>query len=243
MSPTYTFTSAFLMFFFYFPIHLSKISLFLWGCRVDDLDSMRKFLQFLTPAHIMAIAIIIYSVVAPPGNEPILIAVQLLWIHFQVIVGTLVVLVLTTDPESSVLLNQKPDKKTDPLFTINMTKQILGQLYYQSAIILIFHVFGSQILGFHHIDDSSLQEHHSDIVRTFVFNVFIFNSFNCRHLDQKWNVFEGMWRNWYFMAIITIGVSPHLCLYRGLKCSIRGCHTSPDMFHWWFSFRRHPHAR
>ncbi|KAH9021985.1 hypothetical protein EDB84DRAFT_1511250 [Lactarius hengduanensis] len=164
---------------------------------------MRKFLQFLTPAHIMAVAIIIYSVVRPPENEPILVAVQLLWIYFQVIVGTSAALAPTTDPESSVLLNQKPDKKADPLFTINMTKQILGQLYYQSAIILIFH------------------EHHSDIVRTFVFNVFvfaqIFNSFNCRRLDQKLNVFEGMWRNWYFMAIITIGV-----VVQVLVCSIGG---------------------
>ncbi|KAH9164442.1 cation-transporting P-type ATPase [Lactarius sanguifluus] len=102
-----------------------------------------------------------------------------------------------------------------------MTKQILGQLYYQSAIILIFHVFGLQILGFHHIDDSSLKEHHSDIVRTFVFNVFvftqIFNSFNCRRLDQKLNVFEGMWRNWYFIAIITIEVAIQV-----LICSIGG---------------------
>ncbi|KAH9025688.1 hypothetical protein EDB83DRAFT_2230503 [Lactarius deliciosus] len=102
-----------------------------------------------------------------------------------------------------------------------MTKHILGQLYYQSAIISIFHVFGSQILGFHHIDDSSLKEHHSDIVRTFVFNVFvfaqIFNSFNCRRLDQKLNVFEGMWRNWYFMAIITIGV-----VVQVLICSVGG---------------------
>ncbi|KAH9046606.1 hypothetical protein EDB84DRAFT_1264752, partial [Lactarius hengduanensis] len=195
---TYTFPT-FLFFSSLIPIHLSTIILFARGRRVDDSDSMRKFLQFLAPAHLMAVAIMLYFAVGPPENEPILSAVQLLWIHFQVIVGILAALALATNPGSSVvLLDQKPDTKTDPLFTINVTKQILGQSYYQSAIILIFHIFGSQILGFHHTDDSSLKKH-TNIVRTLVFNVFvfaqIFNSFNCRRLDQKLNVFEGMWRN------------------------------------------------
>ncbi|KAH9021986.1 cation transporting ATPase [Lactarius hengduanensis] len=102
-----------------------------------------------------------------------------------------------------------------------MIKQILGQSYYQSTIILIFHAFGSQILGFHRTDDSSLTKHHSDIMRTLVFNVFvfsqIFNSFNCRRLDQKLNVFEGLWRNWYFMAVVTIEV-----VVQVLICSVGG---------------------
>ncbi|KAH9044553.1 cation transporting ATPase [Lactarius pseudohatsudake] len=144
----------------------------------------------------MAVAIMLYFAVGPPENEPILSTVQLLWIHFQVIVGTLAALALATGPGSSVLLlDQKPDTKTDPLYTIDMTKQILGQSYYQSAIILIFHIFGSQILGFHHTDDSSLKKHHTNIMRTLVFNVFvfaqIFNSFNCRRLGQKLNVSRG----------------------------------------------------
>ncbi|KAH9028981.1 hypothetical protein EDB85DRAFT_2147597 [Lactarius pseudohatsudake] len=152
----------------------------------------------------MAVAIMLYFAVGPPENEPILSAVQLFWIHSQVIVGTLAALALATNPGSSVLLDQKPDTKTDP-----------------SAIILIFHIFGSQILGFHHTDDSSLKKHHTNIMRTLVFNMFVFaqvsNSFNCRRLDQKLNVFEGMWRNWYIMAIITIGV-----VVQVLICSVGG---------------------
>ncbi|KAH9174557.1 hypothetical protein EDB89DRAFT_1848806 [Lactarius sanguifluus] len=179
--------------------------------RVNDSDSMRKFLQFLAPAHIMAVAIMLYPLVGSSGIEPILSAMQLLWIHFQVIVVTFAVLVLATDPGSPVLFNQKPDKKLFKSLTINMTKQILGQSYYQSTIIIIFHAFGSQILGFHHTDNSSLTKHYSVIIRTLIFNVFvfaqIFNSFNCCRLDQKLNVFEGLWRNWYFIAVVTIGVS------------------------------------
>ncbi|KAH9174623.1 hypothetical protein EDB89DRAFT_1817962, partial [Lactarius sanguifluus] len=179
-------------------------------------DSMHKFLQFLAPAHIMAIAIMLYPLVGSSGIEPILSAMQLLWIHFQVIIGTFATLALATDPGSPVLFNQKPDKKPFKSLTINMTKQILGQSYYQSTIIIIFHAFGSQILGFHCTNDSSLTKHHSVIIWTPVFNVFvfaqIFNSFNCHHLDQKLNIFEGLWRNWYFIAVVTIGVSLRLLL-------------------------------
>ncbi|KAH9042862.1 cation-transporting P-type ATPase [Lactarius hengduanensis] len=163
----------------------------------------------------------LHPILRSSGIEPILSAVQLLWIHFQVIVGTFAALALATDPGSPVLLNQKPDKKPFKFLTINVTKQILGQSYYQSTIIIIFHVFGSQILGFHRTDDSSLTKHHSVIIRTLVFNVFvfaqIFKSFNCRRLDQKLNVFEGMWKNWYFMAVVTIEV-----VVQVLICSVGG---------------------
>ncbi|KAH9054959.1 hypothetical protein EDB87DRAFT_1644132 [Lactarius vividus] len=122
-SPSYTFTSALYMFATFIPLHLSfqVSSVYLRGCRVSDLHSMRKFLQFLSPAHLVATAIIIYSVASPPETEPILIAVQLLWIYFHVIAGTLAALALATDLEPSVPLDQKLDKKPDPLFTIHMT--------------------------------------------------------------------------------------------------------------------------
>ncbi|KAH9024010.1 hypothetical protein EDB83DRAFT_2230929 [Lactarius deliciosus] len=202
------------------PCHLISIIQILRDCRVNDSDSMRKFLQFLAPAHILAVAIMLYPIVGSSGIEPILSAVQLLWIHFQVIIG-ITFAALATDPGSPVLLGQGPDRKQFKSLTINMIKQILGQSYYQSTIIIIFHAFGSQILGFHRTNDSSLTKHHSDIIRTLVFNVFvfaqIFNSFNCRRLDQKLNVFEGLWRNWYFMAVVTIEV-----VVQVLICSVGG---------------------
>ncbi|KAH9021987.1 cation-transporting P-type ATPase [Lactarius hengduanensis] len=102
-------------------------------------------------------------------------------------------LALATDPASPVLLDRNPDKKTDPLVTVNMTKRIIGQS--SVLIILTFHFLGSQILGFHHTDDSTLKKHHNDIVWTLIFNMFvfaeIFNSFNCRRLDRKLNVLRG----------------------------------------------------
>ena len=170
-------------------------------------NSVRQFLQFQILGNITAIVTTFVWALASSEEEPVLSAVRLLWANL--IMDTFAAFVLATDPVSPVVLQRKPDKKTDPLFTVNMTKQILGQAFYQIAMILIFHFLGSQILGFHHTEDATVQKHHDDIVRTLIFNAFvfaqIFNSINCRRLDRKLNVFEGMTKNWYFMAIITIG--------------------------------------
>ena len=178
-------------------------------------DSVRKFLQFQISGNLTAIVITFVWALASSEKKPVLSTVQLLWVNL--IVDTFAALKLATDPASPVVLARKPEKKTDPLFTINMTKQILGQAIYQIAVILIFHFLGLQILGFRHIEDSTLQKHHDDIVRTLSFNALvfaqIFNSFNCRQLDRKMNVFEGMTKNWYFMAITVIGPFPCLCLF------------------------------
>jgi len=66
---------------------------------------------------------------------------------------------------------------------------------------LVFHFAGRQILG-----------SQNDVeVQTFVFNAFvfaqIFNSVNCRRLDRKLNIFEGITRNWYFMLITLMEIA------------------------------------
>jgi Ca2+-transporting ATPase len=191
----------------------SIVNAIMWGRCVND--AVRKFLQFQISTNVTAVVITFVWALASSAEEGLLSAVQLLWIN--IIMDTFAALALATDPISPVLLNRKPDRKTDPLFTVNMLKQILGQAYYQIVIILLFHFLGSQILGFHHTDDSTLQKQHDAVVQTLVFNAFvfaqIFNSFNCRRLDRKLNVFEGMSKNWYFMSITTIGLSArlHLC--------------------------------
>jgi Ca2+-transporting ATPase len=183
----------------------SIVKAIMWGRCVND--AVRKFLQFQITTNITAVVITFVTALASSGEEGALSAVQLLWINL--IMDTFAALALATDPASPVLLNRKPDKKTDPLFTVDMLKQILGQSVYQIVVILIFHFLGSQILGFHHSDDSSIQKHNDAVVQTLVFNAFVFaqitNSLNCRRLDRKLNVFEGMLQNWYFLAITFIG--------------------------------------
>ena len=191
----------------------SIVKAIMWGRCVKD--SVRKFLQFQISAKVTAVVITFVWALASSSKESPLSAVQLLWVNL--IMDAFATLALATDRASSVQLDRKPDKKTDPLFTINMMKQILGQAIYQITVILIFHFLGPHILGFQHTDQLIVQKHYDGIVRTLIFNAFvfaqIFNSFNCRRLDRKLNVFEGMTKNWYFMAIIVIGSFPRVRLW------------------------------
>ena len=190
----------------------SIVKTIIWGRSVTD--SVRKFLQFQISAKVTALVITFVWALASSSDESPLSAVQLLWVNL--IMDAFAALALATDRASSVQLDRKPDKRKDPLFSVNMIKQILGQAIYQITVILIFHFLGLHILGFRPTDDATLQKHHLDTVRTLIFNSFvfaqIFNSFNCRRLDKKLNVFEGMTRNWYFMAITVIGSCPRVRL-------------------------------
>ena len=189
----------------------SVVKAIMWGRCVND--SVRKFLQFQISAKVTAVVTTFVWALASPSEEPPLSAIQLL--YADIVMDTFGALALATDRASSVQLERKP-KKTDPLITINMIKQILGQSAYQIAMILIFHFLGPQILGFRHTDDATSQKHHHDILRTLIFNAFvfaqIFNTINCRRLDSKLNVFEGVTKNRLFMVATVIGSSPYVRL-------------------------------
>lgn len=179
----------------------SIVKAIMWGRCVND--AVRKFLQFQISTNITAVIITFVSAVASTQEESVLSAVQLLWIN--IIMDTFAALALATDPASESLLDRKPDIHGTRLFTADMIKMILGQSIYQVAIILVFHFLGHMILG---LDHSDLGD---GIVRTLVFNTFvfaqIFNSINCRRLDNKLNIFEGIVKNRYFIVITLIGTS------------------------------------
>lgn len=177
----------------------SIVKAIIWGRCVND--AVRKFLQFQISVNITAVVITFVTALASNQEESVLSAVQLLWIN--IIMDTFAALALATDPASEAQLDRKPDKKTAPLFSTDMYKMILFQSTYQVIIILLFHFLGHRILGFDHSTNND------DIVRTLVFNSFvfaqIFNSINCRRLDRRMNVFEGMLGNYYFIGITLIG--------------------------------------
>ncbi|KAI0342676.1 calcium-translocating P-type ATPase [Trametopsis cervina] len=186
----------------------SIVKAIIWGRAVND--AVRKFLQFQISTNITAVIITFVSAVASASETSVLSAVQLLWIN--IIMDTFAALALATDPASYKSLERKPDKKTAPLFTVDMYKQIFGQSLYQTVITLVFHFLGAKILGISHSDDTVTQTHNDRIVQTLVFNIFVFaqvfNSINSRRLDNKLNIFEGILNNYYFMGItlLEIGV-------------------------------------
>lgn len=84
-----------------------------------------------------------------------------------------------------------------------MWKMIIGQSIFQLVVILVLYFAGGYILHYDvTIESEKLQ------LDTIIFNVFvwmqIFNELNCRRLDNKFNVFEGVHRNWFFLFINAI---------------------------------------
>jgi Ca2+-transporting ATPase len=182
----------------------SIVKAIMWGRCVND--AVRKFLQFQVTTNVVAVVITFVTAVANASETSVLSAVQLLWIN--IIMDTFAALALATDPASESLLDRKPTPQTEPLFTVDMYKQIMFQSIYQIIITLIFHFLGLKILD---LPDST---HNNSVLQTLVFNAFVFaqvaNSVNCRRLDRKLNVFEGLLKNYYFIAITLIGASSPL---------------------------------
>jgi len=86
-----------------------------------------------------------------------------------------------------------------------MKKMIIVQALYQLAITFLLY-YGSPkgILPLPGPDDIPA----SDQINTLVFNTFvwmqIFNQWNNRRLDNKFNIFEGLSKNWFFIGISAI---------------------------------------
>jgi len=177
----------------------------MWGRCVND--AVRKFLQFQVSINITAVITTIVTAVASGEEESVLSAVQLLWVN--IIMDTFAALALATDPARPSLLNRKPERNTAPLFTVPMSKQIFGQTIFSTALVLVLHFAGGPIFGYGQSDSLTDKRHDEEVKKTLVFNAFvfaqIFNSINCRRLDNHFNVFEGILSNWYFIIITILG--------------------------------------
>jgi Ca2+-transporting ATPase len=82
-----------------------------------------------------------------------------------------------------------------------MWKMIIGQAIYQLVVTFILYFAGESILGYE-------SEREREQLPALVFNVFvwmqIFNALNNRRLDNRFNVFEGITHNWFFVVILCI---------------------------------------
>ena len=181
-----------------------------WGRTVND--AVKKFLQASSPpcsdqvsltllkfqitVNITAVILTFISAVASNSETSVLTAVQLLWVNL--IMDTFAALALATDPPSPSMLKRRPEPKSAPLITFTMWKMIIGQSIYQLVVTLILYFGGVTILSYQ-------SSHEQMQLQTLVFNTFvwmqIFNQYNCRRLDNEWNVFEGVLKNYWFLSI------------------------------------------
>ncbi|KLO81918.1 unnamed protein product [Fusarium fujikuroi] len=177
----------------------SIITALKWGRAVND--AVQKFLQFQITVNITAVLLSFVTSMYDDKMEPILKAVQLLWINL--IMDTMAALALATDPPTDSILDRPPQPKSAPLITLNMWKMIIGQSIFQVVVVLVLYFAGDSILGYNtSIAAEKLQ------LDTIIFNMFvwmqIFNELNCRRLDNKFNVFVGIHRNLFFILINAI---------------------------------------
>ncbi|RMD44830.1 hypothetical protein DV735_g424, partial [Chaetothyriales sp. CBS 134920] len=182
----------------------STITALMWGRAVND--AVKKFLQFQITVNITAVVLTFVSAVSSESNHSVLTAVQLLWVNL--IMDTLAALALATDPPTKKILDRPPQPKSQPLITINMWKMIIGQSIYQLVVTFTLYFAGMRI--FNYPPSRRLQ------LDTVVFNSFvwmqIFNEFNNRRLDNKFNIFENIHKNFWFIGINCIMVGGQILI-------------------------------
>lgn len=88
---------------------------------------------------------------------------------------------------------------------------IVGQSIYQLVVTFVLYFAGGQILDYDLSDPQKKLELDTVIFNTFVW-MQVFNEFNNRRLDNKFNIFEGVHRNPFFIVIN--------CLMVGLQVAI-----------------------
>jgi Ca2+-transporting ATPase len=173
-------------------------------------DAVSKFLQFQITVNITAVTLAFVSAVVSPDNKSVLSAVQLLWVNL--IMDTFAALALATDAPTEKILDRKPTPKAASLITTNMWKMILGQALYQIVITFTLHFAGATILSYDITSNPELQAQ----LKTMVFNTFvwmqIFNQFNNRRLDNRLNIFEGVLRNYFFLAINAVMIGSQILI-------------------------------
>ncbi|KAL7946105.1 cation transporting ATPase [Trichoderma barbatum] len=170
-----------------------------WGRAVND--AVKRFLQFQLTVNITAVILTFVTAVSSESEKSVLTAVQLLWVNL--IMDTLAALALATDPPQDSVLDRKPEPKGSSIISTTMWKMIIGQAIYQLAITFLLYYGGVKVIQ--PIVGGELI--HED-VETLVFNTFvwmqIFNQWNNRRLDNKFNIFEGLSRNWFFIGISSL---------------------------------------
>lgn len=125
---------------------------------------------------------------------------------------TFAAIALATEPPLDSVLCGEPYKEDTNVLTPVIWRQILGITFWNLLVMLFLIIFGPVIGALDYTfttspnDDDAMGraklKHLTMIFNTFVF-LQIFNEINCRKIDRRdFNVFEGIHRNLYFIAVV-----------------------------------------
>ncbi|KAI9162791.1 Calcium-transporting ATPase [Paramyrothecium foliicola] len=169
-----------------------------WGRAIND--AARKFIQFQFTINITAGILTIISTLAGDIDAAVFAVIQLLWLNL--IMDIFAALALATDFPTQAQMERRPEPRDASIVNIRMWKMILGQSIYQLIVVFTLHYAGKNFFT----DGPGSQQ-----LQTLVFNVYmfmqVFNQSNCRRVDNRLNIFEGVHKNPWFIAVqvITIG--------------------------------------
>uniref|UniRef100_A0A8C3C6L1 Calcium-transporting ATPase n=1 Tax=Cairina moschata TaxID=8855 RepID=A0A8C3C6L1_CAIMO len=177
----------------------SIVKAVMWGRNVYD--SISKFLQFQLTVNVVAV-IVAFTGACITQDSPLK-AVQMLWVNL--IMDTLASLALATEPPTEALLLRKPYGRNKPLISRTMMKNILGHAFYQLVVVFTLLFAGERIFDIDSGRNAPLHappsEHYTIVFNTFVM-MQLFNEINARKIHGERNVFEGIFNNAIFCAIV-----------------------------------------
>lgn len=166
-----------------------------WGRCVYD--NVRGFLQFQLTVNFSAM--IIAFVGSCALHESPLKTIQLLWVNL--IMDSLGALALATRGPSDALLKRPPYGESDGLISNVLFRNICGHTIYQLAVLFLILFGAKKLFGVNYSDDEVQEKN----VSTMVFNAFVycqvFNLINARVAGQDMSIFDGLFKNPYFIII------------------------------------------
>ncbi|XP_050783998.1 LOW QUALITY PROTEIN: plasma membrane calcium-transporting ATPase 3-like [Gopherus flavomarginatus] len=198
----------------------SIVKAVMWGRNVYD--SISKFLQFQLTVNVVAV-VVAFTGACITQDSPLK-AVQMLWVNL--IMDTFASLALATEPPTESLLLRRPYGRDKPLISRTMMKSILGHSVYQLSIIFTLLFAGEMIFNIDSGRNAPLHappsEHYTIIFNTFVL-MQLFNELNARKIHGERNVFQGVFGNPIFCAIVlgTFGIQIVIVQFGGkpFSCS------------------------
>lgn len=227
----------------------------MWGRNVYD--NIRKFLQFQITVSLVALfTAFIGSVVL---QDSPLQAIQLLWVNL--IIDSLAALALATEPPTLELLNRPPQGRDEYIISRKMLKQIIPMATYLVGIMWAICFAGEKFFPEPDVKfrfdrpnipyvypgrrfdwdgtplfskfekDFGASRHLSNVFNIFVV-MCIFNIFNARIINDKLNIFKGMFNNltYVFIVIFICGAQVLIMFVGGpaMKITSGGVHG----YHW-----------
>ncbi|XP_036609320.1 plasma membrane calcium-transporting ATPase 4 isoform X1 [Trichosurus vulpecula] len=177
----------------------SIVKAVMWGRNVYD--SISKFLQFQLTVNVVAV-IVAFSGACFIQDSPLK-AVQMLWVNL--IMDTFASLALATEPPTESLLLRQPYGRDKPLVSRTMMKNILGHAIFQLCVIFTLLFVGEKFFDIDSGRKAPLNappsQHYTIVFNTFVL-MQLFNEINARKIHGERNVFEGIYRNPIFCAVL-----------------------------------------